>query len=259
MTGQATHGEHRAIRELIPWYVNGTIGDRDRLRVDAHVALCARCRDELTTERTLFQGMSGGSAVEYMPAASLKRLNAALDALDGRSTPDTGRASAGSAEPRRSVRWASAAAAGVVAAVLLLGLGKLAREPGRRDSPADYRTVTTSAAHAPGEVIRAVFSSSVTLQDLQSILDEAGLRIIAGPTEAGVYSLAATSRRPVSVSLGLLRAHAAVRFAERTDAGPGTDIRGAPGAAGTDSAAAAAAAAGTTDGRDAAAGRGAAP
>jgi len=49
---------------------------------------------------------------------------------------------------------------------------------------------------------------------LQAILDEAQLRIVSGPTEAGVYSLAAVSSRPVSDSLALLRAHAKVRFAE---------------------------------------------
>jgi hypothetical protein len=46
------------------------------------------------------------------------------------------------------------------------------------------------------------------------------LRIISGPTEAGVYSLAATSERPVTVSLSLLRRHASVRFAESTRTDP---------------------------------------
>ena len=52
--------------------------------------------------------------------------------------------------------------------------------------------------------------------DLQALLDESGLRIVAGPTEAGVYSLAADSDRPVTTSLELLRKHATVRFAEST-------------------------------------------
>jgi hypothetical protein len=90
-------------------------------------------------------------------------------------------------------------------------------------SAPDYYTVTTPAARAPGEVIRAVFSPTITLVELQAILDEAQLRIISGPTEAGVYSLAAKSRRPVSSSLASLRGHAKVRFAESTQpsAGPG--------------------------------------
>jgi hypothetical protein len=56
--------------------------------------------------------------------------------------------------------------------------------------------------------------------ELQSILDDAQLRIISGPTEAGVYSLAATSERPVTVSLSQLRRHASVRFAESTRIDP---------------------------------------
>jgi hypothetical protein len=65
-------------------------------------------------------------------------------------------------------------------------------------------------------VIRAVFSPTITLVELQSVLQEAQLKIISGPTEAGVYSLASDSSLPVHTSLELLRHHAAVRFAEGT-------------------------------------------
>ncbi len=60
----------------------------------------------------------------------------------------------------------------------------------RRVQP-NYYTVTTPIPRAPNEVIRAVFSPHITLVELQAILDEAQLRIVSGPTEAGVYSLAA--------------------------------------------------------------------
>jgi hypothetical protein len=59
-------------------------------------------------------------------------------------------------------------------------------------------------------------SRALTLVELQAILGEAQLKIVSGPTEAGVYSLAANSSRPVSLSLSLLRQHTAVRFAEIT-------------------------------------------
>ena len=58
-------------------------------------------------------------------------------------------------------------------------------------------------AARPNEVIRAVFSPTITLVELQTMLDEAQLRIVSGPTEAGVYSLAANSRRPVSSLAGV--------------------------------------------------------
>jgi len=80
----------------------------------------------------------------------------------------------------------------------------------------NYRTVTSSRPRASDEVIRAVFAPSITLVELQAILEEADLRIVSGPTEAGVYSLATKSGRPVRASLALLRQHPTVRFAEQT-------------------------------------------
>ena len=61
-------------------------------------------------------------------------------------------------------------------------------------------------------MIRAVFSPTITLVELQTILDEAQLRIVSGPTEAGVYSLASTSTLPVSVVSGAA-APSTLRFA----------------------------------------------
>jgi hypothetical protein len=61
------------------------------------------------------------------------------------------------------------------------------------------------------------------LVEVQSILDEAGLRIVSGPTEAGVYSLATNSRRSVSSSLGILRGNSKVRFAESIQSTVGSD------------------------------------
>jgi hypothetical protein len=61
-----------------------------------------------------------------------------------------------------------------------------------------------------------VFVPTITLVELQSILDDSQLRIVAGPTEAGVYSLALTAARPVNESLASLRQHSTVRFAEST-------------------------------------------
>jgi hypothetical protein len=52
--------------------------------------------------------------------------------------------------------------------------------------------------------------------ELQKILDEAQLKIVSGPSEAGVYSLASSSSLTVRASLGLLREHQTVRFAEAT-------------------------------------------
>jgi anti-sigma factor RsiW len=222
MTDERKAREHREIAELIPWYVNGTLGERDRRRVDSHVLSCSACRDDLSLERRVYETVATKPGIEYMPAASLKRLHAALDelgtlAVPAAAAPPVGRRAA----HRPAAPWRGWAAACVALAAVAVTLMMVDRWNQYRagPAPASYHTVSTSIPRAPDEVIRAVFSPSITLVELQAILDEAQLGIISGPTEAGVYSLAATSGRPVSSSLALLRRHAEVRFAESTQTG----------------------------------------
>ncbi len=212
---------HPEISALIPWYVNGRIGERERRRVDAHLAQCAHCRDELAREQWVYRSMSAETSLEYMPAVSLNRLQARLD----EHAQEAPAADAAEKPHRRSMPWQGLMAASV--AVMAIALSLLAADRwyqyrARAAAPPSYYTVTTAAPRVPDEAIRAVFSPTITLGELQGILDEAQLRIVSGPTEAGVYSLAAKSRRPVSSSLALLRSHAQVRFAESTAPAPGT-------------------------------------
>jgi hypothetical protein len=213
-TGSPVHPD---ISALIPWYVNGTIGERERRRVDAHLAEGAHCHDKLNREQWVYRSMTAETAVEYMPAVSLNRLQARLDGIGVED------AHAAAKPRRRFMPWQGLMAASV--AVIAVALSFLATDRwlqyrARAAAAPAYYTVTTAVPRAPDEAIRAVFSPTITLSDLQSILDEAQLRIVSGPTEAGVYSLAAKSRRPVSSSLALLRSHAQVRFAESTTSAP---------------------------------------
>ena len=222
--------EHQDISALLPWYVNGSLDESERQRVDAHLIQCAGCRDDLAQEQRVYEGMTAETAVEYMPAASLKRLQARLDGLvaaspDPQSDVRTHEPAAPGKPAGRPLAWPGLMAASV--AVMAVALSLLAADRWvqfrARAAVPDYYTVTTSAPRPAGEVIRAVFSPTITLVELQAILDAAQLRIISGPTEAGVYSLAAKSGRPVSASLASLRRDEKVRFAEITQpsSGPG--------------------------------------
>lgn len=229
--------KHPEISALLPWYVNGRIGERERRRVDAHLTECAHCREELAREQWVYRNMNAETPLEYMPAVSLNRLQARLDGIDAansaRAPEDDAAATAADEPRRRSMPWQGLMAASV--AVMAVALGLLAADQWMQHraraamsaaAPA-YYTVTTAVPRARDEAIRAVFSPAITLSELQGILDEAQLRIVSGPTEAGVYSLAANSGRPVSASLALLRSHAQVRFAEST-AVPATPARTTP-------------------------------
>ena len=109
-----------------------------------------------------------------------------------------------------------AASVAILAAALIMTATHRAQPTLARTPPPDYYTVTTAAQRPPGEAIRAVFAPTITLDELQSILALSHLKIVAGPTEAGVYSLAPTSTLPVTSSLTILRRHHSVRFAEKT-------------------------------------------
>jgi Putative zinc-finger len=210
------HGE---VSALLPWYVNGTISELDRQRVDAHLPACADCSNDLAREQYVYRSMTADTAVEYMPAASLKRLMTRLDGIAAPAAADAA-ADAGPKPMRRrhAIPWMGLMAASI--AVMAVAVSLLTADRWLYSRPSgsqpNYYTVTTALPRPRGEVIRAVFSPTITLDELQGILDEAQLRIVSGPTEAGVYSLAAKSNRPVSSSLALLRGHAKVRFAEST-------------------------------------------
>jgi hypothetical protein len=192
------------------------LNEQDRQRVDAHLSLCAACSHDLALERRVFESMTAASAIEYMPVASLNRLRVRLDAehadvADPEVAPLPHR--------RRGVMgWQGLMAASV--AVMAVAVGLLAADRWMQvrsaAAPASFYTVTSSAPRVRDEAIRAVFSPTITLVELQGILDESRLRIVSGPTEAGVYSLALTTDRPVSESLATLRQHSTVRFAEST-------------------------------------------
>jgi len=215
--------QHPEISALIPWYVNGTLDEREAQRVEAHLALCAMCREDLAQERYVYRGMNSAPFVEHIPAASLKRLQAQLDGAEAAPPAVSAANGRPAAEPaRRALPWQGWMAASVALMAVALGLVAADRWlPYRARVQPDYYTVTAPIPRPPNEVIRAVFSPHITLVEMQAILDEAQLRIVSGPTEAGVYSLAADSHRPVNESLALLRGHAQVRFAESTVPGAG--------------------------------------
>lgn len=213
--------EHHEVSALLPWYVNETLAESERQRVAAHLGDCTACRDDLAAQQRICEAIAAQPAVDYMPVASLKRLQAQLDAQvesgrpQGRSQPTTPAPQHPQAAGRSPWRaWMAASVAGMAVALAVFSAGRWVQM--ERLTQPKYRTVTNSVPRPQGEVIRAVFSPNITLVELQAILDEAQLRIVSGPTEAGVYSLASKSTLTVRSSLALLRQHSTVRFAEGT-------------------------------------------
>jgi anti-sigma factor RsiW len=218
---------------LLPWFATGRIDAEDAARVEAHVSSCPVCRADLAAQRELHGLMQAGDKVEYSPQPSLQKLMSRIDELDreiapAAATPVVSAAASSAPPPVRTglPRW-------LVAAVVLqtIGLGTLGtllwQHAGGRSAGAEYVTLGSVAADlGPAPRVRVVFAPDTTIGGMAALLGAVRADIVAGPTEAGAYTLALRpdSDAPASVDSGLarLRADPHVVFAEPvvTGAGP---------------------------------------
>jgi len=218
---------------LLPWFVTGRIDAEDAARVEAHVAACPACRADLAAQRELHGLMQAGEKIEFSPQPSLQKLMSRIDELDREIAPaaatPVASVAASSAPPlaRTSLpRW-------LVAAVVLqtIGLGTLGtllwQHAGSRNAGAEYVTLgSVEARLGSAPRVRVVFVPDTTLGGMATLLASVRADIVAGPTEAGAYTLAlrpdAVPPTSVDASLARLRADPHVVFAEPvvTDGGP---------------------------------------
>jgi anti-sigma factor RsiW len=199
---------HPTAWNLIPWFVNGRASDQEHEALEAHLAQCPDCRAEVEAQRGLMNAMQTTPVVESMPHASLQKLWQRIDADRVQAAP---------APRMRQSRLVGLLAAAVAVEALLLGTLSAVVYHSRQGTaaPAEFRTVTAAPAVPVAPGVRAVFSPSLTLGELQALLADAKLRIAGGPSEDGVYTLATLSAGDdPRQALRILRAHPASRFAE---------------------------------------------
>ena len=79
--------EHQGVWEILPWYVNGTLDDRERASVEAHLMTCAACQGELARCRNLAAAVRVTAADAWEPSSEhLARVLARLDATPASAT-----------------------------------------------------------------------------------------------------------------------------------------------------------------------------
>jgi len=201
---------HKNTWDLIPWIANGTAAEHDRDAAHGHLTDCQACRDELEAQRKLQQAMRVPPAIEAMPHGSLQKLWQRIDAQPQAAPREA-------VEPRaaRTSRVTGWLAAAVVLQAALLGVLSTALLNSPPDAgDAAYRTVSSQSEAARAPSVRAVFSPSMTLGELQALLERTQLRIVNGPSADGVYTLATLAATDAQQALLALRAHPAVQFAE---------------------------------------------
>ncbi len=209
---------------LLPWFVNGTLSQADAVRVAAHLETCETCRRDAAEQNEVFKQLQAPEPVEHTATAGWRKLAQRLEASERSETSErsereeatvsdskgTGRRAVGN-----PVRWLAAAvvvqglALGTIAGVQLLHAPSL-------DATASYRTMTSARAEAPS--LRVAFMPTTTLAELQNLLRANHLVAVAGPSEAGIFTLASDSgaadKDTAPIVLARLRADPRVRFAE---------------------------------------------
>jgi hypothetical protein len=183
---------HRECWSQIAWIVNGTLAPHEYARIEAHLRACRECQDELDAQHRVRDAMRADDAVVLAPQSALQKL---IQRIDAESAPAEVDASPGDAPPAsaqipsRKSRWLAIAAAvqAVAIAWLLAAQLRPAEEPSTEPR---FETLAEHRVLPDGPVIRVVFAEEAALGDVNAVLRSVDAQIVAGPSEAGVYTLA---------------------------------------------------------------------
>lgn len=163
------HDHHDHPDDLLPWHANGTLAGEERAAVEAHLAHCGRCRQELEFLRALRDGIQRQGAEASPGELGLKRLRRDLDAAAPEATPE---------RPWWRPALATAALVIIVQGVLLLNLWQTDTAPG-----------ITPLGEAGGSLLQVRFDPQAREAQIRALLREVGAVIVDGPSAVGLYRL----------------------------------------------------------------------
>lgn len=167
------------IRELLPFWVNGTLEGDDLARVKAAVAASGDLRAEAEALRALRARIKARPQDQSPGEMGLARLMRAIDRDSATNGAAAGLGQRGDLRAVSGLLAASAAIAAVLASALTLALTRPA-EP----------VYEQASANDPGAVLTVTFHPEATEAAISALLLEKGLVIVDGPSALGLYRLA---------------------------------------------------------------------
>lgn len=166
--------DHEELAALLPWYVNETLDDAERSRVQRHVEQCAACRESVDMLSEVRRAVRSGSPAPLVPQPDTERLLAELDAGDRPAV-------------RSYLPWIAAAA--TVAAVAIAVTWQLAPRPA--DPPAMFETLTSTGADASiNYVLEIRFMPDSSGASHSTFFESIGVGQLATPMSSHVYRVA---------------------------------------------------------------------
>ena len=176
---EATENLCDAIRDDMPWKINGTLTGDELRAFDQHVAGCAACARELEAEKRFATRVQELDSIASLEAASWNRTRDAI--------PDQGAGNVTSLSFPRKFLPAGRPALALAASVCLAIVGIGAWQMNTRGS-SDFVTLTSPAQQiAEGVVtIRVLPASAASSESVQKLMLELGMGDIGGPSQAGL-------------------------------------------------------------------------
>jgi anti-sigma-K factor RskA len=193
---------HARCWQQLPWWLNGTLLADDARTVEQHVAECTLCATELELQRALQARLRDSDGVTIAPQSAWQKMARRLDDEDEALARGHFKV-----RPKHVGVWQWA----VVAQALVI-VALVAWQPMSQPS---YETLTAVADATPTRgSVRVVFRHDVNVDEVNAILRQLSAQIVAGPSEAGVYTLAL----PTVTQRGNDSEHAAILQRLRSDA-----------------------------------------
>lgn len=174
--------EHRTVVELLPWYVNGTLPEAERVSVERHLRGCLSCRAALKDERTMAAALRQEASADFSMERNFERLMGRIEPRR-RWRPGFG-ALLGRMPPR-------IVAPAAVALVLVLGGAVLWLSAGREGT---LFSTATSAAPEMNRNIDIIFAPGVSDAQIRDVLASIQGTIVGGPSDIGRYTVRLSGR-----------------------------------------------------------------
>ncbi len=200
------HASHQEFSELLPFYANGTLDERERAQLDLHLRACLMCRAELAQEQRLLRAFRSSDSDSLLLDDGFARVMTRVRGAGAQ--PTTARRRWGQRALRHVAR--RAAIVGVLAAVVL-GINHMQGHIGQVDQR--FHTLSRDGGRVVGaDVVYVAFDSKASMGAINAALAAVHGDVVSGPNRDNVL----TVRVPVAdvaAAVARLQAHAEVRFA----------------------------------------------
>ena len=184
-----------ALRELLPWHENGTLNEVERERVRALLATDLEANRQRRELHAIREALVDESTLASDMGSNLQRLRAQMGPTNA------------IAYMPMTARWLAIAASAIVS------LGAVTFYAGTRVGP--YQTLTATAAPEPvaadADLVRVDVAAGVDAAALMQLTGDAQVRVLSGPSEHGVATLAVPHARAQQI-IARLSADPRLRF-----------------------------------------------